>query len=94
MSPSDSDRSGTRRGFLGERGASAASGPGGTTPVPNGAHQPAGLTPCRENLTQQHDITAVDEFADHWTFIGSPLIRLRGGATGMCSLSGAFVRFS
>ena len=34
------------------------------------------------------------QFADHDTFIGLPLIRLRGGATGMCSPSGAVVRFS
>lgn len=34
------------------------------------------------------------QFADQDTFIGLPLIRLRGGATGMCSPSGAEVRFS
>ena len=34
------------------------------------------------------------QFADHSTFIGLPLIRLRGGATGKFSPSGALVRFS
>ena len=34
------------------------------------------------------------QLADHSTFIGSPVIRLRGGATGICSPSGALVRFS
>ncbi len=34
------------------------------------------------------------QFADHDTFIGLPLMRLRGGATGMCSPRGAEVRFS
>ncbi len=34
------------------------------------------------------------QFADHSTFIGLPLIRLRGGATGIWSPSGAVVRFS
>jgi hypothetical protein len=34
------------------------------------------------------------QFADHDTFIGLPLIRLRGGATGICSPNGAAVRFS
>lgn len=32
--------------------------------------------------------------ADHETFMGLPSMRLRGGATGMCSPSGADVRFS
>ncbi len=34
------------------------------------------------------------QFADQETFIGSPEIRLRGGATGICSPSGAVTRFS
>ena len=34
------------------------------------------------------------QLADQVTFIGSPESRLRGGATGMCSPSGAVIRFS